>query len=100
MRRHIQHGPRRRWFAPWKKVCTCGLGASPCYAVRMLADQVRMQPRPTVERARPGTAGRARPSWSGPTSQIAVLRPDRPLQGPELPLLTRGQAARSPRPAR
>ncbi len=85
--RHLQHGPRRRWFAPWTVICRCGLGAWPCYAVRMLQDQARMQPRD------PGSA-----TWSGPTTAIPALRPF--LAAPERPLLTPGQAHRSRGPTR
>jgi hypothetical protein len=84
-RRHIQHGPRRRWFAPWTKVCQCGLGSWPCYAVRMLEAQARMQPRPPAN-----TAG---PAWAGPTRQLATLGSFG--TGPDRPLLTRGQAERA-----
>jgi len=66
----IEHGPRRLWWAPWRQVCRCGLGAWPCYAQRMLERQARLLPL------------RA-PDWnSAPT----VLR---------APLLTPGQAART-----
>ncbi len=83
MRRHIQHGPRRLWLRPWKVVCTCGLGSSPCYAVQMLKRQARMQPRPPMARTvRPWAA----PLWNGDTQRLD-----------ELPLLTLGQAERSRR---
>jgi len=32
-----KHGPRRRWYAPWRPVCRCGLEAYPCHVERMLA---------------------------------------------------------------
>ena len=30
------HGKRRPWYAPWRVICRCGLGAYPCPAKRML----------------------------------------------------------------
>ncbi len=41
-----RHGPRRRWYRPWKVVCRCGLDAYPCVVVRMLG-----RPRPDDARA-------------------------------------------------
>jgi hypothetical protein len=29
-----KHGPRRRWFAPWRRICRCGLDAYPCVVMR------------------------------------------------------------------
>lgn len=79
--KHIQHGPRRRWYAPWSVVCRCGLGSSPCYAARMLAEQASWRTR--------SIADWDGPSWGGPTLQLSSLgRPS------DRPLLTRGQAAR------
>jgi hypothetical protein len=31
-----KHGPRRRWFAPWRVICRCGLAAYPCIVMRTL----------------------------------------------------------------
>ena len=66
----IEHGPRRLWWAPWRRICRCGRGAYPCYAERMRAAQAAIQ--------------HERPPWNAPTT---VLRDD--------PLLTRGRRRRS-----
>jgi hypothetical protein len=29
-----KHGPRRRWFAPWRVICRCGLDAYPCIVMK------------------------------------------------------------------
>lgn len=31
---YITHGPRRRWYRPWRRICRCGLDAWPCAPVR------------------------------------------------------------------
>lgn len=74
----IVHSPRRLFWRPWRKVCRCGLGAYPCYAVLMLRRQAAMQPR------------QQETAWVG---RSQVVPPQRS------PLLTRGQADRAnPRP--
>lgn len=73
MRRHHRyptHGPRRRRWRPWRRICRCGLAAWPCPALAMLHRQARWQA-PV-------------PAWNAPTGRLPVA-----------PLLTRGQAARS-----
>lgn len=75
---HLEHGPRRRWWAPWSPICRCGLGAWPCYAEQMLRRQATYQ------------LSIPRPPWNGPTRNLP----------PHKPLLTRGQEARTRQPGR
>lgn len=69
-----RHGRRRRWFAPWRVICRCGLEAYPCTVVKMLGRSQRQ--------------ANAGPAWNEPTRRTPMIRPDRPL-------LTPGQKARS-----
>lgn len=69
---HLEHRPTRRWWVPWSTICTCGLGAWPCHAARMLARQAAWK------------QANSRPDWAAPTRPYATG-----------PLMTRGQAARS-----
>lgn len=41
---HITHGPRRRWWRPWQRICRCGIGAWPCPVVTMLERHARAVP--------------------------------------------------------
>lgn len=88
MKHHLNHGPRRLWSRPWRRICTCGLGAWPCHAVRMRREQEAMRP-----------AGE--PSWAGPTARLPRLigGPD-PLLRDDRELMTPGQRARSARALR
>lgn len=79
---HIEHGPRRLWYAPWKVLCRCGLGASPCYVVLMRQGQQRMWPR------------QAENNWPA-RAAVATVRLPRTAVPDTRPLLTPGQAYRS-----
>lgn len=70
----IVHSPRRLFWRPWRKVCRCGMGPWPCYAVLMRQRQAAMQP-PEDTRV-----------WVG-RSPVMPRR--------DSPLLTPGQVARS-----
>lgn len=72
---HITHGQCRRWRVFWRKACRCGMDAWPCPVVVML----ELQARPHTTRPRA-----PQPVWNQPTRRLN-----------ELPLMTRGQAARS-----
>ena len=76
MRRHriIQHGPRRRWWAPWHQVCRCGLDAWPCPVVRMREAQGAARPASRTEQH----------GWDQPTTHLQ-----------RAPLLTLCQARRT-----
>lgn len=80
---HIEHGPRRLWYAPWKVICRCGLGAWPCYVVLMRERQRRMQPPPAVN------------NWPARASGQTVRLPRTAVPATTRPLLTPGQAHRS-----
>jgi hypothetical protein len=71
----ITHGPCRPWRALWAKACRCGLAAWPCPALVMLERQAA---------DRPALRNKARPAWDDVTRNLSPL-----------PLLTRGQEARS-----
>lgn len=74
----LTHGPWRRWWRPWDRICRCGVGAWPCPVVVMLARQAAHR--------RPAANSRRRPSWDGPTPNL-----------PSASLLTLGQQQRSNR---
>ncbi|MEV6348580.1 hypothetical protein [Actinoplanes sp. NPDC051851] len=40
--RYPIHGRRRRWFAPWRVICRCGLAAYPCTVMRTVAYRERV----------------------------------------------------------
>lgn len=71
------HNPCRRWRRPWSTVCACGMDAWPCPVAVMLERQATMQP---VRLNPPGQ----RPAWDAPPRNMTTV-----------PLLTRGQKARS-----
>lgn len=75
------HRPSRRWWAPWRSGCTCGLSGWPCQAKRASPSPA---PTRTSGPASAGPASRILPgtSWDGPTILLT-------------PLLTRGQRWRS-----
>jgi hypothetical protein len=82
---HI-HRPSRRWWAPWRSRCACGLSNWPCQATCRSAPADTCPPARsrTQHAASAGSApkNRQRPSWDGPTILLT-------------PLLTRGQRWRS-----
>lgn len=67
----IEHGPCRRWRAPWRKACRCGLDAWPCPAERMRQEQAEMFEAVTAHH------------WNDPTRRFDLS-----------PMMTRGQAYR------
>ena len=72
--RHTEHGLRRLWWAPWRRMCRCGRTQFDCAYERVVQAQTLRD-----------HAGRAETNppqrWNGPTSTM-------------LPLLTLGQQHR------
>ncbi|WP_213454821.1 hypothetical protein [Rhizomonospora bruguierae] len=67
------HKPIRRWWAPWRRVCSCGLEGFPCAVVLMREHLNR------------------KPSWSQQTTRrYPTVNPPPGQLDMDPPLMTRG----------